>query len=100
MSSYIHATEKWLNDCARAVHDNDDAACKHLIEQLLDPKKRDMLSTLGIWTPIPCYKCEHYVVDPDPIDPGWPMMCDETGRDMVEPYGTCIWADPITRQEN
>lgn len=39
-----------------------------------------------------CGDCKHYVEDPEPIDPGWPMMCEDTGRDMVEPYGFCAWA--------
>lgn len=39
-----------------------------------------------------CRDCKHYVRDPEPIDPGWPMMCDDTGRDMVEPDGFCAWA--------
>lgn len=39
-----------------------------------------------------CRDCRHYVRDPEPIDPGWPMMCEDTGRDMVEPDGFCAWA--------
>jgi len=39
-----------------------------------------------------CRDCIYYVQDPDPIDPGWPMMCERTGDDMVEPYGFCAWA--------
>lgn len=38
-----------------------------------------------------CRDCIYYVQDPDPIDPGWPMMCERTGDDMVEPYGFCAW---------
>ena len=36
-----------------------------------------------------CRDCIYYKQDPDPIDPGWPMMCERTGDDMVEPYGFC-----------
>ena len=39
-----------------------------------------------------CRDCIYYKPDPDPIDPGWPMMCERTGDDMVEPYGFCAWA--------
>ena len=38
-----------------------------------------------------CRDCIYYELDPDPIDPGWPMMCERTGQDMVEPYGFCAW---------
>lgn len=38
-----------------------------------------------------CRDCKHYVRDTEPIDPGWPMMCEDTGRDMVEPDGFCAW---------
>lgn len=38
-----------------------------------------------------CRDCVYYKQDPDPIDPGWPMMCERTGDDMVEPYGFCAW---------
>lgn len=40
-----------------------------------------------------CRDCIYYVQDPDPIDPGWPMMCERTGDDMVEPYGFCAWGE-------
>ncbi len=40
---------------------------------------------------IRCRDCIYYAEDPDPIDPGWPMMCERTGDDMVEPYGFCAW---------
>jgi len=40
-----------------------------------------------------CRDCIYYKQDPDPIDPGWPMMCERTGDDMVEPYGYCAWGE-------
>lgn len=40
-----------------------------------------------------CRDCKHYVEDPNPIDPGWPMMCADSGRDMIEPYGFCAWGE-------
>lgn len=40
-----------------------------------------------------CRDCIYYAQDPDPIDPGWPMMCERTGDDMVEPYGFCAWGE-------
>ena len=40
-----------------------------------------------------CRDCVHYVEDPEPIDPGWPMMCADSGRDMLEPDGFCAWAN-------
>lgn len=45
--------------------------------------KRDLVDVVR------CRDCKYYVKDPDPIDPGWPMMCERTGDDMVEPYGFC-----------
>ena len=39
-----------------------------------------------------CGDCIYYKLDPDPIDPGWPMMCECTGADMLEPCGFCAWA--------
>lgn len=60
----------------------------------------DMASFVSGTTTIPvherivrCRDCKHYVPDHDPIDPGWPMMCDDSGRDMVEPYGFCAWGE-------
>lgn len=38
-----------------------------------------------------CRDCIYYKQDPDQIDPGWPMMCESTGQDMLEPYGFCAW---------
>ena len=40
-----------------------------------------------------CGDCIYYVEDPEPIDPGWPMMCERTGADMVEPDGYCAWGE-------
>ena len=44
-----------------------------------------------------CRNCKHCVADPEPIDPGWPLMCDDTGRDMLDPEGFCSWGE---RREN
>lgn len=38
-----------------------------------------------------CRDCIHYKPDPNPIDPGWPMWCEDTGRDLVQPDGFCAW---------
>lgn len=38
-----------------------------------------------------CRDCIYYVEDYDPIDPGWPMMCERTGDDMIPPYCFCAW---------
>jgi hypothetical protein len=40
-----------------------------------------------------CRDCKHYVEDPTPIDPGWPMMCEDSGRDMLNPDGFCAWGE-------
>lgn len=40
-----------------------------------------------------CRDCKYYIEDTDPIDPGWPMMCADSGRDMLEPYGFCAWGE-------
>ena len=38
-----------------------------------------------------CRDCVYRERDPNPIDPGWPMMCADSGRDMLEPWGFCAW---------
>lgn len=38
-----------------------------------------------------CRDCVFYKQDPDPTDPGWPMMCELTGMDMVRPDCYCAW---------
>ena len=43
--------------------------------------------------PVQCHNCINYVVDPNPIDPNWPMMCALTGMDMVGPYSFCSWGE-------
>ena len=40
-----------------------------------------------------CRDCKHCVADPEPIDHGWPLMCDDTGRDMLDPNGFCSWGE-------
>ena len=40
-----------------------------------------------------CRDCVYYKPDPYPIDPGWPMYCEDTGRDMIEPDGYCAWGE-------
>lgn len=42
---------------------------------------------------IRCRDCDYYQHDPDPIDPGWPMMCELTGMDMVMPNDFCCWGE-------
>lgn len=57
------------------------------LREVADPPERvDLVQVVR------CRDCVHYVADPEPIDPGWPMMCDESGRDMLEPDGFCAWA--------
>lgn len=40
-----------------------------------------------------CRDCIYYKQDPEPIDPGWLMMCERTGDDMVPPNGFCAWGE-------
>lgn len=40
-----------------------------------------------------CRDCEYYERDANPIDPGWPMICERTGDDMVPPDGFCAWGE-------
>lgn len=40
-----------------------------------------------------CRDCIYYELDPAPIDPGWPMMCEHTGAVMVGPDGFCAWGE-------
>ena len=41
-----------------------------------------------------CRDCIYYQPDPNPIDPGWPMWCEDTGRDLVQPNNYCAWGEP------
>lgn len=43
-----------------------------------------------------CRDCKWFMIDPDPVDPGWPMMCGLTGNQMVSRVGFCAWG---TREE-
>lgn len=43
-----------------------------------------------------CHNCIHYKPDPDPIDPGWPMWCEDSGRDIVHPDSFCSWGEERT----
>ena len=58
------------------------------LREVADPPERVDLVRV-----VRCRDCVHYVADPEPIDPGWPMMCDESGRDMLEPDGFCAWGE-------
>lgn len=49
--------------------------------------------TLGSLELTYCRDCIYYKPDPDPIDPGWPMYCEDCGRDMLPPYGFCAWGE-------
>ena len=40
-----------------------------------------------------CRDCVYYKLDPNPIDPGWPMWCEGSGRDMVSPNSFCSWGE-------
>ena len=40
-----------------------------------------------------CMDCRFYKQDQEPLDPGWPMMCEDSGRDMLEPCGYCFWGE-------
>lgn len=44
-----------------------------------------------------CRHCRFYAIDPEPIDPGWPMMCERTGDDMVDPDCYCAWGEKSER---
>lgn len=66
-----------------------------MAERIIGLPTEKMATDLRFWLReevVRCRDCVHYVVDPEPIDPGWPMMCDESGRDMLEPDGFCAWA--------
>lgn len=38
-----------------------------------------------------CRDRKWYVQDHNPVDHGWPMMCDLTGRQMVSASCYCSW---------
>ena len=52
---------------------------------------KKMLEVCDTVQVVRCRDCVYYIKDPDPIDPGWPMMCADSGRDMLEPDGFCAW---------
>ena len=51
----------------------------------------ERLHALGWEEVVRCKDCRHYVVDENPIDPGWPMMCERIGEDMLHPDCFCCW---------
>lgn len=40
-----------------------------------------------------CRDCKWFMIDPDPVDPGWPMMCELMGNQMVSSVGFCAWGE-------
>lgn len=62
------------------------------IDQRALGKVEHRLAEYGYVKVVRCRDCIYYEQDPYPIDPGWPMMCERTGDDMVEPDGFCAWA--------
>ena len=40
-----------------------------------------------------CQDCKWFMTDPDPVDPGWPMMCELTSNQMVSRVGFCAWGE-------
>lgn len=101
MSSYLYITSEWLEQARHAVECNDTGTALALLRDVVTPKLRIetnddgtvTLSNIGPHELVCCHKCIHYTHDPDPIDPGWPMMCGLHGQDMVEPYATCWWGE-------
>ena len=59
------------------------------VDEMALDKAADTLERFGYVKVVRCRDYIYYTQDPDPIDPGWPMMCERTGDDMVEPYGFC-----------
>ena len=70
---------------------------ERLIEGIEHDTGREISRVVARGTELPevvrCRDCRYYVADHEPIDPGWPMMCDESGRDMLEPDGFCAWGE-------
>ena len=93
---YLFATGDWRDAAAAAVAEGDGNAALQLLDALVNPSRKAhvredgtvTISNLGLSLGT-CAQCGHYAKDPDPIDPGWPMMCPIIGLDMLEPYATC-----------
>ena len=93
---YILVHADWLDRAERALESSDGTAALKLLAALTVARRKPTvgadgsvrISTLGLRLGT-CAQCEHYDKDPDPIDPGWPMMCGALGIDMLEPYATC-----------
>lgn len=68
--------------------------CKSIEAVNYDGKGNDLCN---MWVTdeeiVRCRDCKWYVKDPDPVDPGWPMMCDLTGQQMVSASCYCSWGD-------
>lgn len=62
-------------------------------DEQVDDSHVMIVNTLSFKPLVRCRDCKHYKPDPSPIDPGWPMLCEDTGRDMVEPDGFCAWGE-------
>ena len=69
----------------RIINAIDEQTLKNVENKLLE---------YGYVKVVRCKNCIYYEHDPNPIDPGWPMMCERTGDDMLEPYGFCAWGIP------
>lgn len=82
MSEYI-ITDKQLQTATEA----------YLEHELSRPITEVFVSGDKLPEIVRCRDCIYYKPDPDPIDPGWPMMCERTGDDMVEPDGFCAWGE-------
>lgn len=90
---YIRIDNKWQEEAEKALTEGDAQTALRLIGEVISPPELG-LRLVGTCDVTACRDCRFYVKDPDPNDPGWPMMCEETGRDMVEPYGGCVWGEP------
>ena len=74
---------EWLGIGSELTEEIGSEPPWHIVRKIKNGRLREQV--------VRCRDCMHYVKDPNPIDPGWPMMCADSGRDMLEPDGFCAW---------
>ena len=90
MSEYIVDTFGIVQDFADLHGDMSTPLYQAIMDVMLSRQHEEIVR---------CRDCRYYEEDPEPIDPGWPMMCERTGDVMVEPDGFCAWGERKERSE-
>lgn len=75
-------------------HIREYVGCKSIEAANYDGKGNDLFN---MWVTdeeiVRCRDCRYFVKDIDPVDHGWPMMCDLTGYQMIGGNCFCSWGE-------